>query len=149
MYVPSNTPKYVCQECRNKIPVGDLEAVFHEQIKSFIFSDAEIAAHLERADASINEKSGLLAVLEQDRKKLASEVEKLHELYQAGMIDKYGFGAKYRPLSARQQQLDEEIPEAQAALDILKISQLSQAEGRPRPLYPLAHPPSGRKTADR
>ena len=128
MYVPSNTPKYVCYKCRNKIPVGDLEAVFHEQIKSFLFSDTEIAAHLEKADATIKEKSELLSVLEHERKKLTGEIDKLYDLYQSGMIDKSGFGAKYPPLSARQQQLDEEIPQAQASLDVLKISHLSQEE---------------------
>lgn len=128
MYVPSNSPKYVCPKCRNKIPVADLEAIFHEQIKSFVFSDAEIAAHLDKADATTKEKADLVSILEQERKKLSGELEKLHDLYQSGMIDKYGFGAKYRPLSARLQQLDDEIPQAQASLDILKISQLSQAE---------------------
>lgn len=128
MYVPSNTPKYVCYKCRNKIPVDDLEAIFHEQVKAFLFSEREIAMQLEKADDSIREKAVLLDVLENERRKLTQEVDKLYDLYQSGMIDKQGFGAKYRPLSERQQQLDEEIPRAQADLDVLKISYLSQEE---------------------
>ena len=128
MYVPSNSPKYTCYKCRNKIPVVDLEAVFHEQIRNFLFSDAEIAAHLEKADATIKERAELLNVLESERKKLAGEVDKLYDLYQSGMIDKHGFGAKYHPLAERQRQLDEELPQVQANLDVLKISHLSQEE---------------------
>jgi site-specific DNA recombinase len=128
MYVPSNSPKYTCYKCRNKIPVVDLEAVFHEQIRNFFFSNDEIAAHLQKADAAIKEKSELLSALENERNKLTGETDKLYDLYQSGMIDKHGFGAKYRPLSERQQQLDEEIPQVEASLDVLKISHLSQEE---------------------
>jgi len=128
MYVPSNSPKYTCYKCRNKIPVTDLEAVFHEQIKSFFFSDAEITTHLEKADATIAEKTELLGVLEAERKKITVETDKIYNLYLAGTIDKYGFGDKYHPLADRRRQLDEEIPQAQAGIDILKISHLSQEE---------------------
>ena len=53
MYVLSNSPKYTCQKCRNKIPKDDLEAVFIEQIKHFSISPDEISAHLERANITI------------------------------------------------------------------------------------------------
>ena len=128
MYVPSNTPKYVCYGCRNKIPADDLEAIFHGELKRFFFSPEEIAQHLERSSETILAKQELLKTLEREAKKLQAESDKLYDLYQSGMIDKEGFGAKYRPLSARQKQLADEIPAIQAEIDVLKISHLSQAE---------------------
>ena len=128
MYVPSNTPKYVCYDCRNKIPVVDLEGVFHEQIKNFFFSPTEIAEHLGRATTAIEAKEELLRVLDQEQVKLAREVDKLYDLYQSDAIDKAGFGAKYHPLSERIRQLEDEIPQVQAEIDVLKISHLSHEE---------------------
>lgn len=128
MYVLSNSLKYTCQKCRNKIPKDDLEAVFIEQIKYFSVSPDEISAHLERANTTIHTKAELLKVLEAERQKLSGEIDKLHDLYQSGMIDKHGFGAKYHPWADRFRQLDEEIPTAQAELDVMKISQLSEEE---------------------
>lgn len=126
MYVPSNSPKYTCAKCRNKIPLDDLEAVFHAQIKSFLFSDTEIADRMSEATGTIAAKEELLRVLEQDRAKNQVEIDKLYDLYQSGYIDKRGFGLKYKPLTERVSQLDDEIPAAQATIDYLKISHLSQ-----------------------
>src|SRR5581483_10662060 len=50
MYVPSNSPKYVCFRCRNKIPAEDLEVVFHEQLNAFVFSPDQIADALMQSD---------------------------------------------------------------------------------------------------
>lgn len=126
MYVPSNSPKYTCKKCRNKMPLDDLEAIFHAEIKGFLFSDEEIAAHLEQANETIQQKLELLSVLEREAGKLQIESDKLYDLYQSGMIDKAGFGAKYRPLAERKEQLDNEIPAIQAQIDILRIGSLSQ-----------------------
>ena len=128
MYVPSNSPKYICQGCRNKIPTDDLESIFHEELKRFFFSPEEIAHHLEEADGEIKNKATLLEAMEWERTKLRAAIDKLYELYQSNMIDKHGFGAKYGPLAARQAQFEDEIPVLQAELDVLRISHLSQEE---------------------
>ena len=129
MYVMSNQPnKYVCKSCRNKIPTDDLEAVFHEQLHAFFLSDEELTAHLKEADQDLRQKEELLAILEKDQKKLSDQIDRLHDLYQSGMIDKAGFGDKYRPLAARRGELDDELPRAQAELDVLRISYLSREE---------------------
>lgn len=128
MYVPSNTPKYVCKHCRSKIPIVDLEAVFQEQLRNFFFSETELARHLQAADSVLREKESLLSLLRKEREKLSSEVDRLYDLYQSGAIDKGGFAMKYRPLSERQQQLEEELPKVQAEVDVMKIAHLSRDE---------------------
>lgn len=126
MYLPSNSPKYTCSKCRNKIPLEDLEAIFHSEVQNVLTSDDEITTLLESASQTVKEKTELLGVLEKDLAKLAQEIDKLYDLYQSGMIDKTGFGAKYKPLSERRDQLDNQLPTLQAEIDILKISHLSQ-----------------------
>jgi len=128
MYVPSNTPKYVCTECRNKIPIEDLERIYHGEIKNFLLSPERLAEHLEQANETIREKAELLAHLEGERAKVQGETDKLYALYQCNAIDPKGFGERYKPLAERLQQLDNTIPATQAEVDVLKIAQLSQAE---------------------
>ncbi|MGV7222163.1 MAG: recombinase family protein [Nitrospinales bacterium] len=125
MYVPSNTPKYVCYKCRNKISVEDLNGIFHEQLKNFFFSSKEIAGYLDQADNIIKEKEELLKTLDSEQKKVKGEMDQLYNLYIAGEIPKEGFGDKYRPLDDRVKQLKDQVPELQGELDFLRIQYLS------------------------
>jgi len=56
MYVISDSPKYICRKCRNKISISDLEEIFHQQLKGFFFSPEEISKYLQEADNLIKEK---------------------------------------------------------------------------------------------
>jgi site-specific DNA recombinase len=129
MYVPSNTPKYVCMKrgCRNKVPQVDLERVFQEQLKRFLFSPEEVAAALEEADENLGTKVELLEALRKEDTRLTTEADQIYRLYLAGDLSGRGFGERNRPLEERRRQLEEEIPRLQGEIDFLKIQQLSQA----------------------
>lgn len=128
MYVPSNSPKYTCYKCHNKIGVDDLETVFQEQLKTFVFSPEEIRTTLKQADTFIKEKETLLDTLIKESKKLKEELDHMMRLYLDGEIPKEGFGNHYRPIDERRQQIEKQIPELQGELDFLKIQYLSQDE---------------------
>ena len=125
MYVPSNTPKYVCYSCRNKIPITDLEAIYHEQLKGFFLSPDEIAEQMHKVDENLAQKEGLLEVLRRDERKVQQEIQRVYQLYSDGGLTADGFARFYRPLEQRQKQLDDEVPRLQAELDLLKVNQMS------------------------
>jgi len=126
MYVPSNTPKYICHKCRNKIPTVDLDGVFHEQLKSFYFSPSEVVSLIEQSDHIIKEKQELLEVLEREQQKLGQEMDKVYRLYIDDKLSPEGFGKRNRPLEERYKQLENQIPQLQGEVDFLKIQYLSR-----------------------
>ncbi len=128
MYVWSNSPKYQCPTCRNKIPVDDLEAVYRDQLKGFVFSDADLEAHAEAANEVIREKAALIEAAEADLRKITSEDDRLYQLYLADALTKEDFGRRHRPLAERRDQLEFELPRLQAELDVLRIGSLDRQE---------------------
>lgn len=125
MYVPSNSPKYTCYQCKSKIGTTDLEELFHYQLKNFFFSSAEIGGYLDEADKHIKEKEELLKSLTEEERKIGREIDKLFQLHFDGEIPKEGFGLKYRPLEERLKQIQNQLPELQGEIDFLKIQYLS------------------------
>lgn len=132
MYVPSNTPKYVCYTCtkrpKNKIPISDLENVFHSQLRDFFFSPEQIAKHLENADSTLQGKEELLASMRTEEAKLQSEAEKLYQLYLANQLTAQSFGQRHRPIEERLKQIGDEVPRLQGEIDFLRINYLSSSQ---------------------
>jgi site-specific DNA recombinase len=125
MYVPSNSPKYICYKCENKIGEKDLEEVFHFQLKSFFFSPKEISEYLKKADEVIKEKKELLKSLIEEERKIKEEMDKTYYLYLNDKISAEGFGERYKPLEEKRKQIQNQIPELQGEIDFLKIQYLS------------------------
>jgi len=128
MYVPTNTAKYTCLSCRNKVPTDDLEAVFFEQLRDFLLSPEDITAHLKQVDETIGQKEEIVSGLRRELEKVNTEMDVVYRLYVEKQISSEGFGKRNRPLEERAKQIEDEIPCLQAEVDVLKISLLSSDE---------------------
>ena len=125
MYVRSDSPKYLCRKCNNKIPIVDLEGIFHDELQVFFTAPEKIAAHLAQANEALATKQQLLATQERAIQKLRAEMTQTHRLYIDGHITGQGFGEFYKPAEDRLNQLTKELSKLQAEVDYLKINQLS------------------------
>ncbi len=128
MYVPSGSKKYVCKDCRNKIPIDVLEMVFKGKLQAFLNSPGEVTAALEEGDRKLEEKRALLLTTRREEGRVRAEMDKLYKLYLADEISTEGFGERNRPLEERLEQLRGERPRLEAEIDFLSIRHLSSAE---------------------
>jgi len=126
MYARKRTGKYTCEMCAIKIPAEDLEVIYHSQLSSFLFSDAEIVAYLERADQETLETEAIIERRTKERDGIQRQIDRLYELYFNGEIPKDGFGLKYQPLDERLKQIGSDIIDLQVKVDVAKIAKLNQ-----------------------
>ena len=128
MYVPSNSPKYLCRGCHNKIPIDDLEEIFIGKLKQYSLAPDEIRAYLDNANQTLREKVDLLRTQEHELEKVTQEIARTYKLYQEGQLDSIGFGRFYKPLEERRKQLEASAPKIQAEIDVCKVDTLSVEE---------------------
>src|ERR1043166_9527467 len=124
----SQLAKYVCAKCHTKIPIVDLEAIFHDELKAFFAAPESIAKHLTEANANVAEKENLLKAHRTEIQKIRDEMARTHRLYLDGQITAQGFGQFYKPAEERLNQLLAELPKLEAELDHLKVNTLSAEE---------------------
>jgi site-specific DNA recombinase len=125
MYVAANSPKYFCRKCCNKIPITDLEAIVHDELKVFFGQPERIAKHLREADRNLAEKSALLEAHKREIVKVREEMHQTHQLYLKQQISGDGFRDLYGPAEERMKQLQAELPKLEAGVDLLKVNKLS------------------------
>ena len=63
MYVFTQNPVYKCKTCKRKIRADDLDEIFHEQLKTFLLTDADLATVSLRSQTVIAEKETLLKTI--------------------------------------------------------------------------------------
>lgn len=128
LYVPSNTPKYVCFTCRNKIAVTDLEATYREQLKEFFLSPKEMIEYVERADDVLRDKQAVIETLKRKERKLKSDMDKLMRLYLDERLSAEGLGAQYKPLEEQAKEVERQIPKLEGEVEGLKAQLMSSGQ---------------------
>jgi uncharacterized protein (DUF3084 family) len=128
MYVYSESAKYICKRCRNKIGTSDLETVFQEQLRDFLISPEQVANYLAQADETLRGKEEALEGLRKEEPKVRAEMDRVYRAYVGDQLSVEGFGRQYRPLEERLKQLEEELPRLQGEVDFMKIQLLSRDE---------------------
>ncbi len=125
MYVRSDAPKYLCRKCNNKIPIVDLEGIFHDELQVFFTAPEKLATHLAQANQALATKEKLLGTHERTIQKLRDDMARTHRLFLDGHITGQGFGEFYKPAEDRLNQVIKELPKLQAEVDYLKVNELS------------------------
>ena len=125
MYVFSGSPKYICQKCRNKIPIADIEEIFREQLEDFFVSREKVESHLARANEYLADKKQRLAHHADRLAKVRAEMRKVYELYQSDQVSPEGFGKLYKPLEEQERALANELPRLQGEVDALEVQRVS------------------------
>ncbi len=128
MYVPSNSPKYICRGCRNKISITDLDGIFCDEIKGYSFSADAITNYLKSSNETANEKERLLEVQREELQRVRKEIQRTYDLYQQEKLDADGFSRFYTPLDDRRKQIEADLPRLEAELDMVKVGNLSAEE---------------------
>jgi len=93
MYARTDSPKYLCRKCNNKIAIVDLENVFHQKLKGFFSQPEQLTEHLHHSKETLKEKEALIGVHQQTIQRIRDEMKATHRLYVDGHITPQGFGA--------------------------------------------------------
>lgn len=125
MYVYNETPVYKCMKCKRKILVEDLDEIYHEQLKTYLLTDADVKSIIDKSTEAIKEKQQLLTSITANMQKLRKRLEIQLNLRVDGELTKEDFQAFYKPIQEQLRQFEQQIPELEAEIDFLKIQQLS------------------------
>jgi site-specific DNA recombinase len=81
-----------------------------------------------RLVTGLGERERLVEAAQKELKKIATDSDHLFDLYGDGALSKAEFSRRFEPLSKRRTQLEEELPRAQAEVDVLRINLVTRTE---------------------
>jgi site-specific DNA recombinase len=125
MYVQSNTPKYLCRKCRNKISIEDIEALFREHLTSYLLAPEKASAYVTSANKFLTDKAAEVTALKTQLRAVKEEADKVFQLHFAGGLTVDQFKSKFQPIDDRREQLEKEVAVTEAAVAAATVDGMS------------------------
>lgn len=125
MYVYHSNKVYSCRECKTRIPVSDIDEIYHEQLKHFLLTEVSVDEYIQKTKLEIEEKETLLKSLSDQIKTNRTKMDNLVAMRLNGEFTKDNFIKHYQPLEIQTQQLEEQVPDLQSQIDVLKVHNTS------------------------
>jgi site-specific DNA recombinase len=124
MYVRHKSKMYLCSDCKIRISAGDIDEIYQVYLKDYLGSinHEEFVA---QSDAQLHEKRQLLEMTRKERGRLSKRMNDLLTLRLDGEISKERFTEQHRPMEERVNQLDGQLPELEAEIDVRAMQLLS------------------------
>lgn len=122
MYVYHGTKNYTCKQCKRRIPVADIDAIYHEQLKTFLLTDTDVASYLEKTERTILEKESLLKTINEKISQLRKRMDELVSMRINHEMSPESFKVHYKPFEEQVSQMEAQLPELMAEIDFLKIN---------------------------
>lgn len=120
MYVYHKSQNYACKICKRRIAVADLDEIYQMYLKEYLNS-INPTEYLARSDEQLHAQQALLAATHKERDKLAKRMHDLLNLRLDGELSKEQFAEVYKPLEVRVGQMDTQLPELEADIDVRTI----------------------------
>ncbi|MGZ3836390.1 MAG: recombinase family protein, partial [Mucilaginibacter sp.] len=124
MYVFHSSRVFSCKACKNRIGVDDLDEIYQTYLQDYL-NGINPAEYAEQTDAQLEEKRTLLATTTKERNRLAKRMNELLNLRLDGELSKESFALEYKPMEERVAQLDSQLPQLEAEIDVRTIQLLS------------------------
>jgi site-specific DNA recombinase len=120
MNASGSSPKYVCAKCGRRIAMADLDAVFLDEVTSFLHARKRIAAERISGDPELASERSLLRQREERVQQIDGEIAKTERLYMENRITVQRFEKLHHPLEAERVSMQREIGRIRAKIKRLE-----------------------------
>lgn len=131
MNAATSSPKYVCAQCGNRIPMSDLKTAFLDEVTSFLQARRQTAAEVITSDPDLAAQRQLLQRTQDTARKIEDEIAKAERLYMENRISVERFEKLHHPLEDQRRAIQAELGRIKTKLARVESKQTTQTPNPP------------------